>query len=76
MTATHAKGEEPILLAFSGGLDTSFCVPWLKDTYERPVITVSFERRQYDVPVSEHGVWAFVKVATDPARSGPPTLAG
>jgi len=40
MTATTLKGGEPILLAFSGGLDTSFCVPWLKDTYQRPVITV------------------------------------
>ena len=39
MTST-AAGTEPILLAFSGGLDTSFCVPWLKDTYRRPVITV------------------------------------
>src|ERR1700730_9723696 len=34
---------EPILLAFSGGLDTSFCVPWLKDTYGRPVITVTVD---------------------------------
>src|SRR5579862_710580 len=33
----------PILLAFSGGLDTSFCVPWLKDTYQRPVITVTVD---------------------------------
>ena len=41
MTSTHLKGAEPILLAFSGGLDTSFCVPWLKDTYGRPVITVT-----------------------------------
>jgi argininosuccinate synthase len=40
MTSTSPKGAEPILLAFSGGLDTSFCVPWLKDTYQRPVITV------------------------------------
>ena len=40
MTSTTLKGAEPILLAFSGGLDTSFCVPWLKDTYKRPVITV------------------------------------
>jgi argininosuccinate synthase len=40
MTSTTPKGAEPILLAFSGGLDTSFCVPWLKDTYQRPVITV------------------------------------
>jgi argininosuccinate synthase len=39
----NAKGVEPILLAFSGGLDTSFCVPWLKDTYQRPVITVTVD---------------------------------
>jgi argininosuccinate synthase len=43
MTATYAEGAEPILLAFSGGLDTSFCVPWLKDTYKRPVITVTVD---------------------------------
>ena len=43
MTPTYPKGAEPILLAFSGGLDTSFCVPWLKDTYQRPVITVTVD---------------------------------
>src|SRR5271167_2574265 len=43
MTSSHAEGAEPILLAFSGGLDTSFCVPWLKDTYQRPVITVTVD---------------------------------
>jgi argininosuccinate synthase len=43
MTATYAQGAEPILLAFSGGLDTSFCVPWLKDSYQRPVITVTVD---------------------------------
>jgi argininosuccinate synthase len=43
MNATYAQGAEPILLAFSGGLDTSFCVPWLKDTYKRPVITVTVD---------------------------------
>jgi argininosuccinate synthase len=31
----------PIVLAFSGGLDTSFCVPWLKETCNRPVVTVT-----------------------------------
>jgi len=31
----------PIVLAFSGGLDTSFCVPWLNDTYSRPVVTAT-----------------------------------
>src|SRR3974377_1187206 len=40
---THRQGNEPILLAFSGGLDTSFCVPWLKDTYQRPEITVTVD---------------------------------
>jgi len=31
----------PIVLAFSGGLDTSFCVPYLKETYGVPVVTVT-----------------------------------
>jgi argininosuccinate synthase len=43
MTSTSTAGAEPILLAFSGGLDTSFCVPWLRDTYRRPVITVTVD---------------------------------
>jgi argininosuccinate synthase len=34
-------GDEPILLAFSGGLDTSFLVPWLRETQGQPVITVT-----------------------------------
>lgn len=34
------QSSSPIILAFSGGLDTSFCVPWLKETYGRPVVTV------------------------------------
>jgi argininosuccinate synthase len=38
----HAEGAAaPILLAFSGGLDTSFCVPWLRETCGRPVVTVT-----------------------------------
>jgi argininosuccinate synthase len=40
---TQSQGAKPILLAFSGGLDTSFCVPWLKETYQRPVITVTVD---------------------------------
>jgi argininosuccinate synthase len=35
--------SEPIVLAFSGGLDTSFCVPWLAETYGRPVVTVTVD---------------------------------
>jgi argininosuccinate synthase len=35
--------SEPIVLAFSGGLDTSYCVPWLAETFERPVVTVTVD---------------------------------
>jgi len=34
-----SKDTSPIILAFSGGLDTSFCVPWLKENYGRDVVT-------------------------------------
>lgn len=40
---TLPAGKEPILLAFSGGLDTSFLVPWLKENYGRPIITVTVD---------------------------------
>lgn len=43
MTSTPSAAAEPILLAFSGGLDTSFCVPWLAETYGRPVVTVTVD---------------------------------
>jgi len=35
--------HSPIILAFSGGLDTSFCVPWLRETYGRDVITATVD---------------------------------
>ena len=38
-----SKDTSPIILAFSGGLDTSFCVPWLKETYGRDVITATVD---------------------------------
>ncbi len=41
---TNTKpGDSPILLAFSGGLDTSFCVPWLAETCGRPVVTLTVD---------------------------------
>ena len=43
MTAHPHGANSPILLAFSGGLDTSFLVPWLKETYGRPVITLTVD---------------------------------
>ena len=35
--------SSPIMLAFSGGLDTSFCVPWLKEQHGRDVITATVD---------------------------------
>ena len=38
-----SSDQSPIILAYSGGLDTSFCVPWLKQTYGRDVITATID---------------------------------
>ena len=35
--------DSPIVLAYSGGLDTSFCIPWLKQQLKREVITVTVD---------------------------------
>jgi argininosuccinate synthase len=53
MKSTFGRGAEPILLAFSGGLDTSFCVPWLNDTYQRPVITVTVDTGGIDAAAAK-----------------------
>src|ERR1700761_1814831 len=41
-TAANA-GSEPIVLAYSGGLHTSFLVPWVAENTGRPVITVTVD---------------------------------
>jgi argininosuccinate synthase len=41
--AVPSAGVKPIVLAYSGGLDTSFLVPWLAEVYGRPVITVTVD---------------------------------
>jgi|TARA_B100001121_G_scaffold133870_1_gene117258 argininosuccinate synthase len=33
----------PIVLAYSGGLDTSFCIPWIKENYSKDVITLTVD---------------------------------
>jgi len=43
-----SKDNSPIILAFSGGLDTSFCVPWLAETYGRPVVTLTVDTGSID----------------------------
>ncbi len=37
----QSPGAQPIVLAYSGGLDTSFLVPWVAEHYGRPIITVT-----------------------------------
>ena len=41
--AASNPGNEPIVLAYSGGLDTSFLVPWVAENYGRPIITVTVD---------------------------------
>jgi argininosuccinate synthase len=44
MPQTSANaGSKPIVLAYSGGLDTSFLVPWVAENTGRPVITVTVD---------------------------------
>ncbi|MGD2168568.1 MAG: argininosuccinate synthase, partial [Gammaproteobacteria bacterium] len=43
----------PIVLAFSGGLDTSFCIPWLTDTYSRPVVTATVNTGGIDAEAAQ-----------------------
>jgi argininosuccinate synthase len=43
MVIAKKSGAMPIVLAYSGGLDTSFLVPWLADRYQRPIITVTVD---------------------------------
>jgi argininosuccinate synthase len=39
---------ETIVLAFSGGLDTSFCIPWLGERHGRPVVAVTVDTGGFD----------------------------
>lgn len=43
MTANSPSGAKPIVLAYSGGLDTSFLVPWIAENTGRPIITVTVD---------------------------------
>ena len=52
MSNASSAGSKPIVLAYSGGLDTSFLVPWLKETYGRPVITVTVDTGGIDEATS------------------------
>ncbi|MEZ5498164.1 MAG: argininosuccinate synthase [Steroidobacteraceae bacterium] len=34
---------QPIVLAYSGGLDTSFLIPWLAEQHQRPIVAVTVD---------------------------------
>jgi argininosuccinate synthase len=42
-----------IVLAFSGGLDTSFCIPWLAEKHGRPVVTVTVNTGGIDAEAAQ-----------------------
>ena len=48
-----SKDQTPIILAFSGGLDTSFCVPWLRETYGREVVTATVDTGGIDAAAAK-----------------------
>jgi argininosuccinate synthase len=43
----------PIVLAYSGGLDTSFLVPWVAENYHRPVIRVTVDTGGIDAAAAK-----------------------
>jgi argininosuccinate synthase len=52
MQQRNEATRAPIVLAYSGGLDTSFLVPWLAEQYGRPIITVTVDTGGIDAPAA------------------------
>ena len=46
---------DKIVLAYSGGLDTTVIIPWLKENYDYDVIAVCVDRETTG-PQSRHGL--------------------
>jgi argininosuccinate synthase len=53
MSQTPSPGAKPIVLAYSGGLDTSFLVPWVAENTGRPVITVTVDTGGIDAAAAK-----------------------
>ena len=53
MTKVVDTGAKPIVLAYSGGLDTSFLVPWVAENTGRPVITVTVDTGGIDAAAAK-----------------------
>ena len=63
-------GDEPIVLAYSGGLDTSFLVPWLSENYGRPIITVTVDTGGIDAGAARSARGARARARRHRAPSG------
>jgi argininosuccinate synthase len=48
MSVPGEKGVGPVVVAFSGGLDTSWCVAHMRETTGRPVVTVTIDTGGFD----------------------------
>src|ERR1043165_7784822 len=48
------SGSTPIVLAYFGGLDTSFLVPWVAENTGRPVITVTVDTGGIDAATARN----------------------
>jgi argininosuccinate synthase len=53
MAQPSTAGAKPIVLAYSGGLDTSFLVPWVAEQYQRPIITVTVDTGGIDAAAAK-----------------------
>jgi argininosuccinate synthase len=53
MAPAAQRTASPIVLAYSGGLDTSFLVSWLAEHEHRPVITVTVDTGGIDAAASD-----------------------
>ena len=50
MAKTAKNSKKKVVLAYSGGLDTSVIIPWLKDNYDCEVIAFAADLGQNDFP--------------------------
>ena len=70
MTNQSDTGARPIVLAYSGGLDTSFLVPWLKENYQRPIITVTVDTGGIDAAAAQDAARTRAGAGRDRASPG------
>ena len=50
MAKAAKNSKKKVVLAYSGGLDTSVIIPWLKDNYDCEVIAFAADLGQGDFP--------------------------